>query len=313
MTFTSRNHCTICNTELLTCIDGIFDTRFGIDRTYAVEHCDVCGAEYTLPVPNPEELKGLYETYYNFGGEKGTRYTKLRELFLFSAFYRLFLTFDGDISFHGRRGFGRLLDIGCNEGRGLKLYRHNGFFAEGLELNETAAAVARSQGYTVFTQTLDRFRPDVPYDVAVLSNVLEHSLDPKNMVKDVHRILKPGGRIWISCPNNRSWLRSIFGRYWINWHVPFHLIHFSPPSLIKVLEDVGFDQIEIRQETPALWAAHSVIVRTFAKKGMPTKQLRNPLLTIFLILFWRVIMFPFLWLGNKLGRGDCLVVTARKR
>jgi SAM-dependent methyltransferase len=297
---------------LLQSLNGVFDTRFGIDRLFDMERCQRCGIERTIPIPPSDELKQLYETYYNFGGEQGTRYTQLREQFLFSPLYPCFLALDGDISFHSRKGSGRLLDIGCNEGRGLKLYQHNGYLPEGLELNETAAAVARSRGFTVHTETLERFDQVDAYDVAVLSNVLEHSLDPKDMLKNVHRILKPGGQVWISCPNNKSWIRHVFGRYWINWHVPFHLVHFSSTGLKQILDDTGFSQVEIRQETPALWAAHSVIARLFARKGRPTKQLRNPLLVVFLIFFWRGLLFPLLWLGNRLERGDCLVVTARK-
>jgi SAM-dependent methyltransferase len=295
-----------------TSLTQVLDTRFGIDNYYTVNRCGLCGTEQTSPVPSPEELKRLYETYYNFGGERDTRYTRLRELFLFSPFYRFFIALDGDISFHARSGFGRLLDIGCNEGRGLKLYRHNGYIAEGLELNETAVAVARSQGFTVHTQTLDAFQPADTYDVAVLSNVLEHASDPIDMLRHVKRILKSGGQVWISCPNNRSWLRSAFGRYWINWHVPFHLFHLSANGVRRVLHDAGFQHIMIRHETPSLWAAHSVIARLFARKGRPTAQLRNPFLVIVLMLFWRGLLFPLLWLGNRVGRGDCLVVTARR-
>ncbi len=313
MISTLHERCIICKSELKSCIGGVFDTRFGIDKTYAVARCAECGTEQTMPAPDSEELKKLYETYYNFGGEKGTRYTKIREWFLFSLFYRLFLSLDGDISFHGRKGSGRLLDVGCNEGRGLDFYRYNGFSAEGLELNERAASAARSRGHTVYTRLLEEFYPAAPYDVAVLSNVLEHSLAPRNMLEDVNRVLKPGGRVWVSCPSTSSWLRALFDKYWINWHVPFHIVHFSRASLARLLQETGFDQIEIRQETPALWAAHSVIARVFARRGQPTKQLRNPLLIIFLIVFWRGILFPFLWLGNMLGRGDCLVATARKR
>lgn len=72
----------------------------------------------TIPVPDTELLKKLYETYYNFGGEKGTIYTKIRDVFLNSFVYRSWMTIDGDVSFHSRSGQGRLLDIGCNEGRG---------------------------------------------------------------------------------------------------------------------------------------------------------------------------------------------------
>jgi 2-polyprenyl-3-methyl-5-hydroxy-6-metoxy-1,4-benzoquinol methylase len=266
----------------------------------------------TTPFPSPQELKDLYETHYNFGGETGTRYTGLRELFLFSSLYRFWLALDGDISFQNRKGSGRLLDVGCNEGRGLRFYARNGYLAEGLELNETAAAVARAQGFSVHTVLLEEYRPTEKYKVAVLSNVLEHSLDPKQMLKSIHDILTRGGQIWISCPNNKSWLRSVFGKYWINWHVPFHVFHFSEKSLSRVLQDTGFSRIQIKHETPALWAAHSVLARLFFKKGTPTRELRNPLLVIFLMFFWRGLLFPFLWLGNRMRRGDCMVITATK-
>lgn len=312
MKIKSENRCLVCNASTELSINHIFDTRFGIDNSYSIKHCEHCGTEQTWPTPPPEELKRLYETYYNFGGERDTHYTRLRELFLFSPLYRLFLSLDGDISFHSRAGTGMLLDIGCNEGRGLTLYQANGFIAEGLELNETAAAVARSQGFMVHTQTLEEFQPADTYDVAVLSNVLEHALDPIDMLTKVKRILKPGGQVWISCPNNRSWLRSAFGRHWINWHVPFHLFHLSAQGVRIVLHDAGFQHITIGHETPSLWAAHSVIARLFARRGRPTAQLRNPFLVILLMLFWRGLLFPLLWLGNRLGRGDCLVVTARR-
>ena len=44
-----------------------------------------------------------------------------------------------------------LLDVGCNEGRGLTMYAGNGFQAEGLELNRVAADAARQKGFVVVT------------------------------------------------------------------------------------------------------------------------------------------------------------------
>ena len=83
--------------------------------------CHNCGLFQTIPALDPEQLKELYETFYNFGGEKGTIYTKFRELFFGSFFYRFWMALDGDISFHSRKGRGRLLDVGCNEGRGTEV------------------------------------------------------------------------------------------------------------------------------------------------------------------------------------------------
>jgi len=304
--------CLVCGGELQQSVTGLFDTRFGIDGIYGVARCCQCGLEQITPVPTAAELKNLYESHYNFGGEKGTLYTNLRERFLSSVPYRLWIRLDGDISFHGRFGQGRLLDIGCNEGRGLKIYAHNGFQAEGLELNETAAEVARRAGFTVQTCDLSHFKPRAPYDVVVLSNVLEHSLDPKQMLLDVGRLLKSGGQVWISCPNSRSWLRRTFRSFWINWHVPFHISQFSAQTLQKLLAQAGFTIVETSQITPALWVSSSVIARLFAKKSRPTRELRNPILMLGLLVISRLFFFPGLWLGNLRGRGDCLLVVAAK-
>jgi len=304
--------CMLCRELTETSIAGLFDTRFGIEGSFEVRHCRQCGLEQLSPVPSPAELKNLYERYYNFSGERDTLYTTLREWFFSSFLYRLWIRLDGDISFHARPGSGRLLDIGCNEGRTLKNYARNGFHAEGTELNDTAAAVARAAGFTVFTGQLEDLTPAAPYDVAVLSNVLEHALDPKAMLLSVGRLLKNEGQVWISCPNSQSWLRPVFGRWWINWHVPFHVTHFSSFTLQRLLEDSGFQKIEIRQITPALWVASSIISRLFARKGRPTRQLRNPLLIFGLVLACRGLLFPLLYWGNRTGRGDCLVAVGTR-
>jgi SAM-dependent methyltransferase len=312
MTRSSEPGCIVCAGLTETSASGLFDTRFGIAGDFEVRHCLHCGLEQLWPVPAPSQLKSLYERYYNFSGERGTVYTTLREWFFSSFIYRWWIRLDGDISFHSRTGRGRLLDIGCNEGRTLKNYARNGFQAEGSELNETAAAVARQAGFTVFTGQLEDFTPAVPYDVAVLSNVLEHSLDPKTMLLSVGRLLKPEGEVWISCPNSQSWLRPRFGRWWINWHVPFHITHFSATALRDLLEASGFRHIEIRQITPALWMASSIIAQLFARRGRPTRQLRNPFLIFPLVLACRALLFPLFFCGNRAGRGDCLVAVASK-
>lgn len=304
--------CLLCHGALEKSVGELFDTRFGIEGTYEAWRCQDCGLEQIYPVPTPAELGRLYESYYNFGGERGTSYTRLRQWFFSSWLYRAWILLDGDISFHGEKGAGRLLDAGCNEGRGLKLYAHNGFQVEGLELNRAAAAVARNAGFTVHVGDTTDFDAPLAYDVVVLSNVLEHAPDPRKVLLNMRANLKPGGQLWISCPNSRSWLRNVFGRFWINWHVPFHISHFSEESLQHLLADAGFVNSRTRQITPALWVTQSCIVWLFAKEGRKNSRLRSPFLTLFLMLFSRFVLFPALWLGNRLRRGDCLLVIATK-
>jgi 2-polyprenyl-3-methyl-5-hydroxy-6-metoxy-1,4-benzoquinol methylase len=304
--------CFLCGSAMEVTLTGVTDNRLGTPGTYEIHGCTRCGLEQIYPPPSLAKLKELYETHYNIGGEKNTLYTRWRERFLFSSLYRLWIWLDGDAAFYRRRGTGRLLDVGCNEGRGLRIYARNGFQAEGLDLNEAAAAVAREAGFVVHTRLLEEFNPVTPYDVVVLSNVLEHTLDPRQMLLDVHRIVAKGGQVWISCPNNESWLRRLFGRSWINWHVPFHISHFSPKTLRELLTQTGYLQIEDRQITPALWVTHSLIVYFFGKQGRKTRQLRNPFLSLILMMIVRFVLFPVLWLGNRRGHGDCLVAVATK-
>jgi SAM-dependent methyltransferase len=307
-----KERCLLCGSSLERILSGLTDTRFGTPGFYEIRQCGRCGFEQTWPVPSLADLKKLYESQYNFGGETGTLYTRLREWFFQSFLYRLWIHLDGDISFHSKSGAGRLIDIGCNEGRGLPIYSRNGFQVEGLELNANAAAVAWRIGFEVHTCLLDEFRPTALYDVAVLSNVLEHSLDPRQMLLEINRVLASGGQVWISCPNSKSWLRRVFGRSWINWHVPFHISHFSAETLRRFLNEAGFLNAEIRQITPALWVTQSFIAWIFAREGKKNRQLRNPFLTLFLLVFARFVLFSALWLGNRSGRGDCLLVVATK-
>jgi 2-polyprenyl-3-methyl-5-hydroxy-6-metoxy-1,4-benzoquinol methylase len=304
--------CILCGGPLEKQVSDLFDTRFGLAGRYEARRCLRCSLEQIFPAPSLERLKSIYESHYNFGGEKNTLYTRLRERFLFSSLNRIWERVDGDIFFHNLRGTGRLLDIGCNEGRNLRIYARNGFQAEGLELNETAAAEARKAGFNVHTCLLGEFDPAYRFNTAVLSNVLEHALDPQQMLMDVQRILAPGGQLCVSCPNSRSWLRAVFGKWWINWHVPFHISHFSEGTLRKLLEDTGFKRIEILQITPSLWVTQSFIAYCFARENRKTRQLRNPFLTAFLMLLTRFLLFPALWLGNRIGRGDCLLAVAAK-
>ena len=115
-----------------------------------------------------------------------------------------------------------------------------------------------------------------------------------------------------SLPNSRSWLRTLFGRNWINWHVPFHITHFSPARLVGLLAETGFAIVSAREITPALWVAQSTLAWAFAGRADQPRRLRSTVLIGALMLIARGLLFPLLWLGNRLGRGDCLVVKARR-
>jgi SAM-dependent methyltransferase len=303
--------CGVCGQDCRVLLDGLFDDRFGAPGVNAIVQCIQCGLEQTRPRPSAAELKELYERFYNAGVKPDSAYRGLRERFLASGLYRLWLKWDGDMGFHGRRGTGRLLDVGCNEGRGLNLYAGNGFQVEGLELNTLAAAVARERGFQVHTDTLGQFSPADPYDVVVLANVLEHAWDPVKMLAEVRRLLRLEGEVWISCPNAASLWRRVFGRAWVNWHVPYHLWHFSPATLNAVLGLAGFEIATLQTYTPALWLAQSLCVSLASRKGRSNRVMRSAPVAAGLMFMARVLVLPWFRHINRDKAGDCLIVTAR--
>jgi SAM-dependent methyltransferase len=304
--------CVLCGgTEWRTRLADVPDTRFASPGAWSIRECAGCALLQTDPLPTQAELTALYERHYNAGGEAGPggRYARLRARLLDSPFYRWFLAIDGDISFHARAGAGRLLDVGCNEGRGLERYRANGFDAEGLELNRVAVAAARAKGFVVHETTVEALPPGEAWDVVVLSNVLEHALDPRAMLLAIHARLKPGGELWISLPNAESGLARLFGRAWINWHVPFHVTHFTPVRLARLLGEARFSVVAAELATPSLWVALSALARLFP--GRPEMQ-RRAAPVVALMAVARLLLFPLWWWWDRTRRGDCLVMRARR-
>jgi SAM-dependent methyltransferase len=195
----------------------------------------------------------------------------------------------------------------------LSLYAENGFQVEGLELNESAAALARRRGFPVHTTPLGQFRPRELFDVVVLANVLEHAWDPVQMLAEVRPLLRPQGEVWISCPNAASLWRRVFGRAWVNWHVPFHLWHFSPATLPGVLTQAGYEVTTLDTFTPALWLAQSLCVRVGARQGQANRVMRSAPMAAGLTLTARALVLPWFRHLNRSLTGDCLIVTAQGR
>ena len=83
--------CLLCGSSMHEELCGLSDNRFGSDGEYCIVKCLNCGLLQTIPEPDKEKLKQLYEKYYNFGGEKGTSYTKSRKAFFSSFLYFLWM------------------------------------------------------------------------------------------------------------------------------------------------------------------------------------------------------------------------------
>ena len=106
---------------------------------------------------------------------------------------------------------GRALEVGCGAGRIAIALAGRGFQVDGLDVEprvvEQAAELAASAGVAAkffvadFSKPDPRF-PDATYDLVVCSEVLEHVEPWREIVDNIARVLKPGGLLVLTTPND---------------------------------------------------------------------------------------------------------------
>lgn len=138
----------------------------------------------------------------------------------------------------------RLLDIGCSSGALLRSAQRQGFVVEGVEPAAQAAASAKNAGLNVFHGYLHDARyPAASFDAATLMEVIEHLPDPRALLREVWRVLKPNGVVVVGTGNGASWTVQLVGADWGYLHVAQHGGHisfFNPDSLGCLATQCGF-------------------------------------------------------------------------
>jgi 2-polyprenyl-3-methyl-5-hydroxy-6-metoxy-1,4-benzoquinol methylase len=137
-----------------------------------------------------------------------------------------------------------LLDIGCGEGFFLSNASQAGYTGKGIEISQNAAAYARKEfGLDVEATPFEEVRfPENYFDVITLWQVLEHVPYPLTVLREVHRILKPGGLLATSTPDIEGILAKIFRRRW--WNIRrLHINQFTVKTLADMLNRAGFKNV----------------------------------------------------------------------
>jgi SAM-dependent methyltransferase len=133
------------------------------------------------------------------------------------------------------------LEVGCAGGGFLNRLRKCGWEVQGVELSEAPALLAREQGLRVHVGTLETAEfPDETFDAVFAWMVVEHLHDPQETLREIRRILKPGGWFAFSVPNLGCWEPKVFGKYWYCVQAPTHLHHFTPRTIRRLLGETGF-------------------------------------------------------------------------
>ena len=195
-------------------------------------YCGRCKLNVTTPVPAESKIASYYPSGYYGSGQ---RFNPIVEWLLNHLYsYRA-------LQIESKHKPGKVLDIGCGRGLLLHKLRQRGWEPHGTELSEEAAAYAKNKlGLPVTTQELkDCHFPDEEFDVVILWHVLEHVRAPRAMLKEVSRVLKPGGVLLVAVPNFGSSEARWTGPGWFHLDVPRHLTHFTPRTLKSALNNAG--------------------------------------------------------------------------
>jgi SAM-dependent methyltransferase len=128
----------------------------------------------------------------------------------------------------------RILDAGCGSGRNMvELARYGQ--VTGVELSDTSVALARARslGEVVEGSVMEMpFAPD-SFDLAVCLDVIEHLEDDRGALRELRRVIAPGGSLLVTVPAYQ-WLWS--GHDEINHH---HR-RYNRRNLIEAARDAGW-------------------------------------------------------------------------
>lgn len=136
---------------------------------------------------------------------------------------------------------GRVLDIAAGAGRFLERFQELGFECYATEFDEKMQDYLRSKGFKVLPGgVLPEAPEDGMFDIVVFTEIVEHINIPVPVLERIHRLLRPGGRLYITTPNFNSLERRVLKQDWgmICW--PEHISYWTPVTLNRLLRDRGF-------------------------------------------------------------------------
>ena len=226
------------------------DVRRGVPGRFAIVRCRRCGLAYVNPRPTPEGIDRYYPTDYE---PHRPRRPSLAE----SLYYRWLRRPPAPPG-------ARVLDVGCGGGRYLLFLRDLGYEVAGVEPNADAARTLR-RAFDLDVHAGDLLNaglPDASFDVITFWWVLEHTHHPVVVLREAHRLLRPGGHVVVALQNFDSLARRIFGADWHHVDIPGHLYQFGPATLARAIEKAGFNVTRVRQDPIAKDFAPSLGYRT---------------------------------------------------
>lgn len=217
-----------------------------IDGSFEFVQCGQCGSAMLHPLPSEEDVPGFYPPHYVFlkDVQHNNKILNLLQKVEWKVNYQQMYQQDVAVlkEFTGL-STGRLLDVGCGSGLQLReIAKSTKLSVEGLDIDGDSIEYARALGLTVHHGSLTdvSFEED-RFDVVTLYSVLEHFLNPLQVLREIRRILKPGGWVVIKVPCLESWQSRFFGKRWtVVTEAPRHVSLPTRRGMELLLGRAGF-------------------------------------------------------------------------
>lgn len=238
-----------------------FSTTGGIMGTDQIVKCKECGLIYTNPRHSVDEIVNAY--------------SEAEEKDYVSQTEERRLTFERCLNLVEKYSKpGRILDIGCASGVFLDVARKNGWEVFGVEPCKWLVDYGNTNfGLNIVKGTLkEASLPSNSFDVITMWDVLEHTSDPTEELKEVNRLLKNGGLLIVNFPNIGDILARIAGKKW--WFLlSVHIYYFTPKTLREMLKKTGFEPFKKKLHLQVLTLGYlSNMIRLYSK---PISKIMN--------------------------------------
>ena len=207
---------------------------------FSYVRCAGCGLVQINPQPLKEEVNRRYNSSrgkdylaYELANEKA--FLDLGRLALKDA------GFDKIEKELLANGNARVLDIGCATGRLLAMLGERGWETVGVEISGPQAEYGRlKRNLDIRSAPLEENNfPGSYFNVALASHLIEHLNDPAAFAAEVHRVLAPGGCLFVTTPNMDGFQARFFKSRWRS-AIFDHLYLFSAKTLSRLLAEKNF-------------------------------------------------------------------------
>jgi SAM-dependent methyltransferase len=297
--------CPLCgSSNHKTLYEKVKDRHYKINGEFTIEKCNECSLVFLNPMPDDSVLVNLYpEDFYSYQEFIG----KSNQIKEFLKKFLLPGTGTKDPIFDTP---GKILDIGCGSGQFLSKMRDQGWQTYGVEVSNDAATLGKtSAGLDIFAGSLlEANFPSNNFDYIRSNHSFEHIYNPNETMEEIHRILKPGGKLLIGVPNINSLNADLFKQYWWYLGAPVHTFNYSVKSLTEMLEKHEFlvEKVTFNSDYSGILGSFQIYLnRNSQKTSADGLVIKNTVLIILSQYLSKLV--------DLFKSGDVIEVTCTKR